>query len=105
MKLAYTHPNIAVVVQVRELIAQAGIRCVIRNEYAAGAIGELAPINAWPEVWVHEDGDLLKAVAVVEKFQQAVKEPDWQCARCSNANPANFETCWHCGTERSFPGA
>jgi hypothetical protein len=46
MKLVYTHPNSIVVGQARSAIELAGIACSLRNEYASGAIGELAPIDA-----------------------------------------------------------
>ena len=99
MKLVYTHPNIALVVQAHALIEQAGIECVLRNEYAVGAIGELAPISAWPEVWVVRDRDFEKAVAIVEETQKSPLASDWTCAQCTNPNPATFDTCWHCGGE------
>lgn len=100
MKLAYTHPNIALVVQAQDLFEHAGIKCVIRNQYASGAIGELAPVSAWPEVWVLEDRDYDRAAAILEAQQQPLDEPDWYCTKCHNANPASFETCWHCGSAR-----
>lgn len=101
MKLVYTHPNIAVVMQAHGVIEQAGIECVIRNEYASGAVGELAPINAWPEVWVVNDGDYARAASAVEALQQETSEPDWRCPRCDSANPATFDSCWHCGRNRA----
>ncbi len=100
MKLVYTHPNIAVVTQAQSLIEQAGIESVIRNEYASGASGELAPISAWPEVWVVNDGDHDRAVSLLEALKEESGEPDWRCRQCDNANPATFESCWRCGLER-----
>ena len=100
VKLVYTHPNIAVLVQAHSLIEQAEIECVLRNEYASGAMGELAPINAWPEVWVVDDRDFDRASSIVEASQRAVEGRDWQCAQCANYSPATFDTCWQCGRER-----
>lgn len=100
MKLVYTHPNLAVVTQAHSLIEHAGIECTLRNEYAAGAVGELAPISAWPEVWVVHDNDFDRATAIVEASQRATDEPDWECGQCQSANPATFDSCWHCGGNR-----
>jgi hypothetical protein len=100
MNLVYTHPNIIAVGQVRSAIELNDIKCVLRNEYASGAIGELAPIDAWPEVWVINDRDFERATSVIEASNVAIKEPDWQCVRCNNHSPATFESCWHCGCER-----
>lgn len=47
MKLVYTHPTSAIVAQAKAAIEHAGIDCILRNEYAGGAMGELAPIDAW----------------------------------------------------------
>ncbi|MDG2046050.1 MAG: DUF2007 domain-containing protein [Halioglobus sp.] len=100
MKLVYTHPNIAILVQAYSPIEQAEIECVLRNEYASGAMGELAPINAWPEVWVVYDTDFVRAVSIVETSHRAVEGQDWQCAQCTTYSPATFDTCWQCGGER-----
>ena len=101
MKLVYTHPNLAVLAQVLALIERADIACVVRNEYASGALGEIAPINAWPEVWVVNDRDFERASSIVAMSQRVVEGPDWQCTQCANYSPATFDTCWQCGSERS----
>lgn len=102
MKLIYTHPNLAIVVQVASVLEHSAIACEVRNEYASGAIGELAPINAWPEVWVVREQDATKAMEVVENMQQPVDSPDWSCRRCESNNPATFDICWHCGAEMYY---
>jgi hypothetical protein len=101
MKLVYTHPNLAVLAQVLALIERADIACVVRNEYASGALGEIAPINAWPEVWVINDRDFERSTLIVEQLQQAIEAPDWQCSECDNFSPATFDTCWQCGHDRA----
>lgn len=98
MKLVYTHPDPIVVAHMRSSIELAGIECVLRNEFASGAVGELAPIDAWVEVWIVRDRDFDRARLVLEKLQQEVLEKDWTCGQCGNSSPATFETCWHCGT-------
>ena len=90
MKLVYTHPNIIVVGQARSSIELAGIECIVRNEYAAGAIGELAPIDAWPELWVVSDSDFERATQLIEQSHAQVKEPDWKCERCGASH--DFKT-------------
>ncbi|MFT4769438.1 MAG: hypothetical protein ACI8RN_002583 [Glaciecola sp.] len=101
MKLAYTHPNGIVVAQARSVLELAGIESVLRNEFASGAIGELAPIDAWPEVWVVRDRDCETAIRLLEEAQKTVNEADWECALCGSASPATFEYCWHCGGDRA----
>jgi hypothetical protein len=100
MQLVYTHPALIVVSQARSELERRGIKCTLRNEYAAGAIGELSPIDAWPELWVLDERDWQRAVKALEQMQTETGEADWQCGRCGNSNPATFETCWHCAAER-----
>jgi hypothetical protein len=100
MKLVYTHPNSIVVAQARSSIELAGIKCLLRNEYASGAIGELAPIDAWPELWVENDRDFERAKLLLEKSHAAIQEADWNCEQCGSVSPATFDFCWHCAGER-----
>ena len=100
MKLVYTHPSIIAVVKAQSLVEFAGIKCVLRNEYATGAIGELAPIDAWPEVWVINDKDFERASSLIEESQKATQKADWECAQCGSLSPATFDSCWYCGHER-----
>lgn len=100
MKLVYTHPNPIVVAQARSTLEHAGIDCTLRNEFAMGAIGELAPIDAWPELWVVKDRDGERAQRLLESSRQAVQGAEWCCSNCQQVNPATFELCWHCATER-----
>lgn len=102
MKLAYTHPNSIVVAQARSVLELAGIDSVLRNEFASGAIGELAPIDTWPEVWVVKDRDYDRAARLLEEAGTAVNEDEWECALCGSVSPATFDFCWHCVGERQL---
>lgn len=99
MRLVYTHPNLAVVSQVATLLEQAGIASELRNEFASGAIGEIAPINAWPELWVDEGRAADKAATIVVAMQKPLDSPDWSCQQCGSHNPATFDFCWQCGRD------
>lgn len=100
MKQVYAHPQLVMVSQMQSLLERAGIGSRIRNQYASGAIGELAPIDAWPELWVLEDRDAERASALISDLQSPQEQPDWECARCGTASPASFDFCWHCGEAR-----
>ncbi|MEH6592468.1 MAG: DUF2007 domain-containing protein [Halioglobus sp.] len=102
MKLAYTHPNSILVAQARSVLELAGIDCVLRNEFASGAIGELAPIDAWQEVWVVKNENYDSATRLLAEAQATVDGADWECALCGNASPATFDFCWHCAGERQL---
>ena len=97
--LVHTHPSHIVVAQARSALEQAGIECLVRNEYAVGAIGELAPIDAWPELWITRDRDLERAQVAIDALKRDNKDPDWDCARCGRPNPGTFEWCWNCARD------
>lgn len=101
MKLVYTHPQLIVVTQIRSLLEREGIATQLRNEYAAGAIGELPPIDSWPELWVTRDGDLAPGQELIRRHQQDSDAPDWRCSACGANCPASFDWCWQCGAAGS----
>lgn len=101
MKLVFTHPSPIIVAQARNEVERAGIECVLRNEYASGAIGELAPIEAWGELWVLRDNQQQAAKAIVAEMQKPVEGVDWTCPACSNGNPATFDFCWSCAVAKT----
>ena len=99
MKLVYTHPSIVAVTHIASALERAGISASLRNEYAAGAIGELAPIDAWPELWI-EEKDWERAQEVLDRAGTVSDLPDWSCANCGRENPGSFEFCYHCGADK-----
>ena len=103
MKLVYTHPNPVVVAQARSAVELSGIECIVRNEYAGGAIGELAPIDTWPELWVVSDSEFAKATQLLEQQHARTKLDEWKCDLCGAMSPTTFELCWQCAAERASP--
>ena len=103
MKLVYTHPDSIILAQVRNALEVAGIDCTIRNEFASGASGELAPLDTWQEIWILQDIDYDRAKRIAAQFSVELDEQDWTCSLCGQASPATFETCWHCGSDRHAP--
>ncbi len=99
MKLVFTHPNHFAVIHVRHLLESRGIDCEVRNEFAVGAMGELAPIDVWPELWVANDEDEERARALIDDAETQADKADWFCGRCGERNAGSFEVCWACGAE------
>ncbi len=100
MILVYTHPSIVVVTQAKGVLEAAGIECFLRNEYAAGATGELAPIDTWPELWLAKDHQFQHAKSLIEASQVEQGASDWECRKCGSKSPDTFDWCWHCAGER-----
>lgn len=100
MKLIYTHENRFLVANAHNILEQAGIRVVWKNEFASSAIGEISPFDTWPELWVINETDYDRAVQVIANALSAPNAPEWVCVHCNEHNDAAFETCWNCQTEK-----
>ena len=98
MLLVYTHENKIIVENVRSLLEQNGIDTSLRNEYASGGMGELAPTETWPELWVN-DWHFDKAKAILKNFARKELRPGWVCHNCGEENASTFDHCWNCQTE------
>jgi len=100
MKLVYTHENRLFVGNAHNLLTQAGIPAIWKNEFTSNAIGEVAPISAWPELWVLEDADYDRASAIISNAFSASDSPAWVCSQCKEINEPAFEYCWNCQMEK-----
>ena len=65
-------------------------------------MGELAPIDVWPELWVLRDRDYERAMLLLAQSRAEIQEDEWHCPHCGSLSPATFEVCWHCAGERSL---
>lgn len=99
MKLIYTHENRFLVGNAHNILEQAGIRVVWKNEFASSVMGETSAFDTWPELWVIDDADYDRAVAIITHALSAPNAPEWTCTSCNETNDAAFETCWNCQTE------
>ncbi|UTF58915.1 DUF2007 domain-containing protein [Gilvimarinus sp. DA14] len=99
MQLVYTHENKILVENARNLLRENGIDSRLKNEYAAGAMGDLSPIQTWPELWADE-ADYAKAKAIIDDLLNRPAGQAWYCPQCGEENDASFEVCWHCQSER-----
>jgi hypothetical protein len=86
----------------KSLFDEAKIPCMIRNEHLSMALGELAPSDCSPEVWILNDEDYPRAreiVAALRNAQVETREP-WVCPDCGEAIEGQFTSCWNCGKDR-----
>ena len=96
MKLVYTHEHLTLVATVANHLGQNDIEVITKNQYASGGVGQLAPIETWPEVWVVNDKDCLHAIKLVEDLNKDLDKPQWQCQNCNEMNDTTFDFCWNC---------
>jgi len=98
LKRVFSSHNITAVHHARNVLDAAGIRTMVRNQYLAGAMGELPPAECHPELWVLDDADAWRA----EQLLSSPPTPDigWKC-QCGETLGGQFTQCWNCGAYRS----
>lgn len=102
MKKLYSAQDPLMIGHLRNVLESQGIECVVKNTYLAGAMGEIPPIECWPELWVVEDAQYYVAADALEKAMspvEAVKKP-WRCGKCGEEIEGQFTECWNCGSSR-----
>jgi ribosomal protein L40E len=83
-----------------DLLSQAGIEAQILNIFAQGATGEIPFGQAYPEIWLEDENDKPRALAIIHDYESTPTNTDWVfCRQCGERNPANFELCWQCSKE------
>jgi Putative prokaryotic signal transducing protein len=98
MKKIYSAANLMEARIMLDLLGHVGIKARLLNEHAQGGLGEISFTQAYPEVWLINEGDLERGRAVVSKYESSPIETGVVlCLACGEENPRNFQLCWHCG--------
>ncbi|MDE2304353.1 MAG: DUF2007 domain-containing protein [Gammaproteobacteria bacterium] len=95
MKRVYRAATLMQAAHARNLLLAAGIDSELRNQYLAGAAGDLPMFETWPQVLV-EDGDEARALAVLARAERPAEGPTWTCERCGEQLEPQFTSCWRC---------
>ncbi|MGE5666285.1 MAG: DUF2007 domain-containing protein [Betaproteobacteria bacterium] len=78
----------------------AGIACELRNTTLAGAMGEIPFLECAPQLWIENDGDEPRALALLEELRRPPSGPAWVCPGCGETVEPQFGSCWNCGAAR-----
>ena len=96
----YTAPTLPDAHLVLGLLTQAGIDARVFNENAQSVMGEIPFHQAWPQVWIMDEGDAKQARELIDQIERSqVPSGAVFCPHCQEENPANFRTCWNCSRE------
>jgi hypothetical protein len=99
VKRVYRAASLLQVAHARNVLIAAGIRCELRNQYLAGAMGDLPMMETWPELHV-EDADENFALRALARAASADSGSPWICDECQEELEPQFTCCWRCGFER-----
>jgi hypothetical protein len=97
MKRVFCAASMLQVAHARNLLIAAGIDSELRNQYLAGALGDLPMLETWPQLWV-DDALESAALRALAHAAAAPAGEAWTCAQCGEELEAQFTTCWRCGS-------
>jgi hypothetical protein len=104
MQKLYSAANLQEAHLLLHRLAHAGIEARVFNEHAQGGLGEIPVV--YPEVWLLDDLDLIRAQKVLADYERAdVSHATRTCPHCGEQGPENFELCWHCGGLLEMPAS
>ncbi len=99
MAVVYSSPNFLLVAHFRALLDSRGIPSRIRNEFLAGAAGELPPLDCWPELFVEPRWEARARQLITAARHDAPRAADWACPDCGELIEGQFTACWNCNRE------
>jgi len=88
------------VAHARNVLIVAGIDSELRNQYLAGALGDLPMLETWPQLWVEDDWESA-ALRALQRAEAAPTGVSWTCPQCSEQLEPQFTSCWRCGAAES----
>jgi hypothetical protein len=72
-----------------------------RNEILAGGMGEIPPIECWPELWVVKDEDASAARHIIDNVLAGRQNAEpWRCDTCGEMIEPQFAACWRCTPDK-----
>jgi putative signal transducing protein len=96
MKRVFRAATLLQVAHARNVLLTAGIASELRNQYLAGALGDLPMLETWPQLLV-EDEDEQAALRALARAAAAPTGSNWVCEECGEVLEPQFTSCWRCG--------
>lgn len=99
MKTVYSAQNISLVSIFQNILEGHGIRCWLKNQFLSAGVGDLPPIECWPQLCV-DDVDFDEAKRIVDEALSEKELTPWICDSCNELIEGQFTECWKCGKSR-----
>ena len=97
MRKVHTAESIIEIAHLRNVLETAGIACEVRNDRLGGVVGEIPFVECWPELWVRNPGDALRARGLIDAALSPVPDAQvWVCPGCGERIEPQFTQCWRC---------
>ncbi len=95
MKRLTQAPNLAIATLWADALTRAGFDVTVQRAFLAGGVGDLAPDQCLPEIWLTDVAQEARARDVLYDLQH-VPQRRWGCV-CGELIEGGFEQCWNCG--------
>ena len=95
MHKIYSSQNVILVHFVRSVLEANKIDSVILREELSGAVGGLAPLDTWPELWLRDAEDFEQARQLIASAmkQSYARQTPWICTGCGEEIEPQFTQC------------
>ena len=104
MRKVHTAESVIEIAHLRNLLESEGIPCEVRNDRLGGVVGEIPFVECWPQLWVRDAGDVLRARGLIETaLRPATAAEAWTCPGCGERIEPQFAQCWQCAAAQE-PG-
>jgi hypothetical protein len=100
MKTVYSAANIALVSIFQSLLEERGIKFWVKNDALLTGIGEIPPIETWPQLCVADEIYSEAKRIVDEELSAKDINISWKCDSCGEVIEGQFTECWNCGKSR-----
>lgn len=102
MKELFRERDFTRVGYLQSILESEGIPTLIRNEHLnTCGLADLPIPEFFPALCVIKDEDYDQAVQLIREnlaSDPRSTEPDVICSHCAESSPANFDSCWNCGS-------
>lgn len=92
--------DLFVMQRAKDVLEAKGITCLIKNQFASGAMGEIPPQDCIPELWLLDESWAPRAERILAELDERPQQGAWHCPQCRELNEAQFAICWNCQDSR-----
>ena len=103
MKQVFTSQDTLHLYHLKNLLEAEGIECIVKNEKLSSLAGEIPMTSTWPELWVIDTINAIKATEIIKESKQPlIDHEQWICKNCGEEHSAQFIECWNCQNRKAF---
>ena len=95
--------DITIVGHYQSILESNGIDTFMKNQFGTSGAGELPFVEVIPQLWVLNEADADRALALISEMSESDAEnqqQEWDCPNCQTHQEAVFTHCWRCSAAR-----